>query len=106
MRENPLVPHTVPYRDSTIPYRTVSPYFFFSYTVSSRDETVRYGIGTAYRQSLIHTIFNPILEYVCAANIPNPEMQIRIKATPRLMSGLLVIVSFTDSYPTTAKGTL
>ncbi len=57
-------------------------------------------------QEIIHTIFNPILEYVCAANIPNPEMQIRIKATARLMTGPLVIVLFTDSYPTTAKSTV
>jgi hypothetical protein len=52
-----LIPHTVPYRGLSIPYRTVSPYFFFFQyrTVPGRDGTVRYGTDTAYRWSLVHT---------------------------------------------------
>ena len=49
-----LIPHTVSYRGSTIPSRPVPPYFFFSYTVPSRDETVRYG-----------TIFIPHIVSLC-----------------------------------------
>jgi hypothetical protein len=42
VRYSYLIPHTVPYRGLAIPYRTVSPYFFFFNTVSSRYGTVRY----------------------------------------------------------------
>jgi hypothetical protein len=42
VRYSYLIPHIVPYRGLAIPYRTVSPYFFFFNTVSSRYGTVRY----------------------------------------------------------------
>ncbi|CAF1364877.1 unnamed protein product, partial [Adineta ricciae] len=43
VRYSHLIPHTVPYRGLSIPYRTVPPYFFFFLyrTVPGRDGTVR-----------------------------------------------------------------
>ncbi len=54
VRYSHLIPHTVPYRGLSIPYRTVPPcLFFFEYRlVPVRDGTVRYGTDTAYRRSL------------------------------------------------------
>src|ERR1043165_2289043 len=55
VRYRHLIPHTVPYRGLSIPYRTVPPYFFFSQyrLVPVRYGTVRYGTDTAHRRSLI-----------------------------------------------------
>ncbi len=40
VRYSHLIPHTVLYCGLSIPYRTISPYFFFSSTVPGRDGTV------------------------------------------------------------------
>jgi hypothetical protein len=47
---------TVPRLNNTVPYRLALLLFFLYRLVSGRDGTVRYGIGTAYRQSLYWTI--------------------------------------------------
>jgi hypothetical protein len=43
------LPYRIPYRTAASQYRTVPQHLYFSHTVP-----VRYGIGTAYRRSLVY----------------------------------------------------
>jgi hypothetical protein len=59
MRYWSLVPHTVPYRSFSIPYRTVPPYLFFFNTVPYRYGTVRYGtVRYQYRAPSVSDIYH------------------------------------------------
>ena len=88
MRYTISIPHTVSYRHVSIPYRTVSRYFWLSMyrLVSRRDGSIRYGIGTAYRRSLDRIFFN--LDQRCTTD----RVQIIVETSRKISSDRLCIV--------------